>query len=206
VLATVLMNVRDRRHATASPLVAYSLDARGEVAAAALRVPPWPLLASELDASAARSLVELLLTEDPYLPGANGPPMTARAIAAAWAERTGGTARCRVREAMPVLREVRDPPRPARGRLRVASTAERSLLIARGRRSSADRTGLHPPPSTADAGMPGPPWRRRAAAHLPRAPQRMLFTDLANPTSKKIYAEVGFRRYADWEEQSFESA
>jgi predicted GNAT family acetyltransferase len=34
----------------------------------------------------------------------------------------------------------------------------------------------------------------------------MLFTGLANPTSKKIYAEVGFRRYADWEEQSFESA
>jgi predicted GNAT family acetyltransferase len=32
----------------------------------------------------------------------------------------------------------------------------------------------------------------------------MLFTDLANPTSNKIYAEVGYRRFADWEEHVFE--
>jgi predicted GNAT family acetyltransferase len=28
----------------------------------------------------------------------------------------------------------------------------------------------------------------------------MLFTDLTNPTSNKIYAEVGYRRCGDWEE------
>lgn len=28
----------------------------------------------------------------------------------------------------------------------------------------------------------------------------MLFTDIANPTSNKIYAAVGFRRVGDWEE------
>jgi predicted GNAT family acetyltransferase len=33
----------------------------------------------------------------------------------------------------------------------------------------------------------------------------MLFTDLSNPTSNKIYAEVGFRRVGDWEEHSFQS-
>ncbi len=32
----------------------------------------------------------------------------------------------------------------------------------------------------------------------------MLFTDLANPTSNKIYAEVGYRRIADWEEYAFD--
>jgi predicted GNAT family acetyltransferase len=32
----------------------------------------------------------------------------------------------------------------------------------------------------------------------------MLFTDLANPTSNKIYAEVGYRRIGDWEEHTFE--
>ena len=32
----------------------------------------------------------------------------------------------------------------------------------------------------------------------------MLYTDLANPTSNKIYAEVGYRRFADWEEHIFE--
>ena len=32
----------------------------------------------------------------------------------------------------------------------------------------------------------------------------MLFTDLANPTSNKIYAEVGYRPVADWEEIALE--
>jgi predicted GNAT family acetyltransferase len=35
------------------------------------------------------------------------------------------------------------------------------------------------------------------------ARQCMLFTDLANPTSNRIYARVGFRRCADWEELKF---
>jgi predicted GNAT family acetyltransferase len=34
----------------------------------------------------------------------------------------------------------------------------------------------------------------------------MLFTDLANPTSNRIYASVGFRRIADWEEYAFARA
>jgi predicted GNAT family acetyltransferase len=35
------------------------------------------------------------------------------------------------------------------------------------------------------------------------ARQCMLFTDLANPTSNKIYAAIGFRRIGDWEELQF---
>jgi hypothetical protein len=31
----------------------------------------------------------------------------------------------------------------------------------------------------------------------------MLFTDLDNPTSNKIYFELGYRRFADWEEYRF---
>jgi uncharacterized protein len=31
----------------------------------------------------------------------------------------------------------------------------------------------------------------------------MLYTDVANPTSNKIYADVGYRRIADWEERVF---
>lgn len=34
----------------------------------------------------------------------------------------------------------------------------------------------------------------------------MLFTDLANPTSNKIYAEVGYRRFGDWEEYRFDAS
>ncbi|MEO6859581.1 MAG: GNAT family N-acetyltransferase [Solirubrobacteraceae bacterium] len=44
---------------------------------------------------------------------------------------------------------------------------------------------------------------RRALAAGARA--CMLLTDLANPTSNKIYAEVGFQRFADWEEYEFRS-
>ena len=32
----------------------------------------------------------------------------------------------------------------------------------------------------------------------------MLFTDLANPTSNKIYAEVGYRRVGAWEQHAFD--
>ncbi|MGZ4350606.1 MAG: GNAT family N-acetyltransferase [Solirubrobacteraceae bacterium] len=31
----------------------------------------------------------------------------------------------------------------------------------------------------------------------------MLFTDLSNPTSNKIYADVGYRRFGEWEETAF---
>jgi predicted GNAT family acetyltransferase len=31
----------------------------------------------------------------------------------------------------------------------------------------------------------------------------VLFTDLDNPTSNKIYYEVGYRRFADWEQHRF---
>lgn len=59
-----------------------------------------------------------------------------------------------------------------------------------------------------------PNWRRRgyagtAVAQACRlalargAHQCSLFTDVSNPTSNKIYAEVGFRRVGDWEEHEF---
>ena len=52
-----------------------------------------------------------------------------------------------------------------------------------------------PPPGVCERrggpGEPGRPRGRRACT---------LFTDLANPTSNWIYADVGYRRFADWEE------
>ena len=59
-----------------------------------------------------------------------GIPDTAQAIAQAWARLTGGTTRTTMTEAMHVLVEVSDPPRPAPGTLRLASADERDLLIA----------------------------------------------------------------------------
>lgn len=95
-----------------------------------MRLPPWPMLASDFDDAAADELLELWIAEDAELPGVNAQPATVRAIATAWERRTGGRASCRMREAMHSLTEVRNPPRPASGRMRRAQESERELLIA----------------------------------------------------------------------------
>jgi predicted GNAT family acetyltransferase len=217
-----------------------------------LRTPPWPLLTSELDPPFARELVACWLREDPGLNGVNGVPDSARAIAAAWASLTGGETRLRMSNAMHALSEVRDPPRPARGRLRVGEERDRELLLEWGRafvieagvgageiegrrmvQARLPRGELlvweDPEPvcfvgvTAAVSGVVriGPVYtpvenRRRGyagtavAAASRRAIERgadrcMLFTDLSNPTSNKIYAEVGYERFADWEEHEFTS-
>jgi predicted GNAT family acetyltransferase len=154
-----------------------------------------------------------------------------------------------MREAMHVLTEVTDPPRPSPGRLRQATSAEQELLVAWeeafaleaglavsseaphlvARRlasggqfvweDGAPVATLAVSPAVAGTVRIGPvytpPQHRRhgyassAVAAASRralaagARQCMLFTDLANPTSNRIYATVGFRRYADWEELTF---
>jgi predicted GNAT family acetyltransferase len=249
LLATVLLEARRRRSVAGRPLFAYGSDAAGRLVAVALRTPPWPLLVSELGAAWADALMDAWLTVDPSVPGVNAAAASARATAAAWARRTGGTAHCRMHEAMHVLGEVRDPPRPAAGRLRSAADGERELLVAWERAFAREagigqgdrapqvvegrlaRGGLfvwdHDGPvstlvlSPAIAGTvrigpvyTPPAYRRRgyastAVAAAARgalgagARQCMLFTDLANPTSNKIYAAVGFRKCGEWEEHVF---
>ncbi len=157
-----------------------------------------------------------------------------------------------MREAMHVLEEVRDPPRPAAGTLRVATSEDRTLLVGwmRDFAVEAGLTGADLAASLVDgrlargslfvwedggaASMLGieqavagvvrvgpvytPPERRRrgyAGSAVAAASRRalaggahacMLFTDLANPTSNKIYAEVGYRRTGSWEEHAFTPA
>jgi predicted GNAT family acetyltransferase len=79
--------------------------------------------------------------------------------------------------------------------------------------------GLHPPVAgTARVGpVYTPPEHRRngyatalvaeLSSHAMRAgaARCMLFTDLANPTSNKIYARIGYRRCGDWEERVLET-
>lgn len=247
LLASVLADAIEGVYA--EPVFAYGVRG-GEVQFAALRTPPWPVLVTELAAGHASDLVARWLELDPEPAGVTGPAISAQAIAAAWSEQTGGVSRCHMREAMHTLREVRDPPRPAAGRLRLAHPRERELLISWteafiadagliGRRPAADMVergvgreslflwDLDGPVSLVGlAGLTGgvarvgpvytPPAHRRrgyagsAVAALSRlALERgarvcTLFTDLANPTSNKIYGEVGYRRITDWEEHAFE--
>jgi RimJ/RimL family protein N-acetyltransferase len=250
VLATVLMSVRGGPHRDTPPFFALGVEDGDQVAFAAMRTPPWPLLASPLESGDAGALVERWLEVDPGVSGVSSVPGTARAIAAAWERQTGGSARRRLSEAMHVLSEVVDPPRPARGALRLPRPDERGLLVtwmedfAReaglvgaaqaaamvdGRLrddglliwdddQAASMIGLNPavagvvrigpvytPPALRRRGYAGSAVagasRRALAAGAARC---MLFTDLANPTSNKIYAEVGYRRCGDWEEFALE--
>jgi RimJ/RimL family protein N-acetyltransferase len=250
VLATVLLSVLDGAHREHPPVFAIGVAEDDEVAFAAMRTPPWPLLTSPLESGGAEPLMELWLEVDPDLASVSGVPDTARAIAAAWARRTGGTSRCTLREAMHVLEEVRDPPRAALGALRLPQTEERDLLVtwmkefvgeagligAAQAGAMVDARLRHDGLMVWDDGQPvsmiglapevagvvrigpvytPPPQRRRgyagsAVAAASRqalaggAERCMLFTDLANPTSNKIYDEVGYRRCGDWEEIALE--
>lgn len=249
VLATLLVNLRRGRPSPSPPLLAYGVAEGGETAAAALRIPPWPLLVTDLDDDAAGALMDAWLARDPAVAGATGPSASVRAVAAAWAGRTGGTSRCRMREAMHLLEEVHGPERPARGFLRHATEAERDVLV-RWEQAFAQEAGvgqeahaahivdarlardgqfvwdddgpvstLATSPEIAHTVRVGPvytPPEHRCRGYASSgvaavaghalaggAHRCMLFTDLANPTSNSIYAAVGFRRVAEWEEHAF---
>jgi predicted GNAT family acetyltransferase len=245
VLATVPEQIRQGRYG-ANALFAWLLDDAGEVCAAALRTPPWPLLVAEIDAARAQLLVDAWLPEDPGIPGVSGEPASARATAAAWCARTGVRSWLRASEAMHVLSEVQPPPLPATGALRVAGTDELTLLIdweqefvleaGTGVLDAAEQTvrarlaassqfvwddggpvsTLAHSPLIAGAVRIGPVYtppaqrgRGYASSAVAALAQRLLdagaqrcvlFTDLANPTSNKIYASVGFRRFGSWED------
>jgi len=63
---------------------------------------------------------------------------------------------------------------------------------------------VYTPPQRRNHGYASAAVARASREALARgARQCMLFTDLANPTSNKIYAAVGFRRASGWEEHGF---
>jgi hypothetical protein len=117
ILATVLTAVRAGTLPGRGELFGCVLDGSGRVQGAALRTPPRPMLASPLDRNAADELIGSWLAEDPGLDAVNAVALTAQALAAAWAQRTGGRPETRMRMAMHVLQAVTDPPHPASGKL-----------------------------------------------------------------------------------------
>lgn len=250
VLATVLMNVRAGHFRDTGPVFAYGLEAHDQVSFAALHTPPWPLLVTELAPDDAPGFLDAWLATDPAVAGVNGPAATARAVAAAWRERTGGQTRLRMAQALHAVTQVSDPLRPAAGRLRPAPAGERELIVdwMRAFTREAGVEGVDRAEQTAAAYLSRegvfvwdddgpvsmvvtnpmvagtirisfvytPPEHRRrgyaatAVAAISRrvlaagATRCTLFTDLANPTSNKIYAEVGYRPVGVWEQHEFE--
>jgi predicted GNAT family acetyltransferase len=97
------------------------------VVAAAIRTPPHNLVLSEIDDPAAIDLFVADRLEDD-LPGVLGPVEHARAFAERWAAATGRPWRPRISERIFRLREVIAPP-PVPGRLRIATPADRDLVV-----------------------------------------------------------------------------
>ncbi len=234
-----------------SPLFAWGSEISGGLRFFAMRTPPWPLLVTEIEREDAAKLMGAWLPEDPTLPGVTGVPAAARAVADAWAKRTGGSWAVRLREALHVLEEVVEPQHAPAGRLRRATHDDRELLVgwecdfqrearvAAGgvieaeaiveRRIAAGAQFVWEdgePVSTVGVNIPiagtvriGPvftPKEQRGRGYASAAVARvshdalttgasrcMLFTDLDNPTSNKIYAAIGFQRRCDWEELEF---
>jgi GNAT superfamily N-acetyltransferase len=252
VFATILIAVLEGRYDDVQRQFAYRTGGGGVVDAAALRTAPYPMISTKLEPAAAAELMAGWLREDPGVGGANGEPTTARALAGAWRERTGGSTRIARSMAIHALDTVIDPPRPPAGQLRLAERSERELLIELWEAFAveADSVGGARAVQNVDARLDNdalfvwddggavslvaispavagvvrigpvytPPERRRrgyaaiAVAEVSRhalangAHRCTLFTDLDNPTSNKIYAEVGYRRIGDWEEHQFERA
>ncbi|MEY9947272.1 GNAT superfamily N-acetyltransferase [Kitasatospora sp. GAS1066B] len=101
-------------------------SAESPVAGAWLQTPPQPLRLGEMPPEAATELAAALF-DGPELTGVSGGVREARAFAAAWAERSGGTVTVQVEERLYRLGELTVPT--VAGRFRQAVPADHALLL-----------------------------------------------------------------------------
>jgi GNAT superfamily N-acetyltransferase len=112
-----------------APLFGWWQDPDGEVSAAFLHTPPFPVALTSVPGSAAAALAQVLAARSHPVQGVNADPGSAEAFARAWHEVTGDAIELQMRNRLFRLGELRWPdPRPA-GQARVAGPADRSLLI-----------------------------------------------------------------------------
>ena len=113
-----------------APLFGWWQGPDGEVSAAFLHTPPFPVALTSVPAPAAAALAQALAARGRTVGGVNTDPDAAEAFARAWHEVTGDAIELHMRNRLFRLGELRWPdPRPP-GQARVAGAADRSLLIA----------------------------------------------------------------------------
>jgi len=122
----VSASLRETPDAYSGPPYLAVVRAADRVVAAAIQTPPFRLILSEVDDTAAFRLLAADV-RDRDLPGVIGPVEPARAFVEAWTEFGGPAATLQMSERSYRLTEVR-PPRPVDGRVRVATTADRELV------------------------------------------------------------------------------
>jgi predicted GNAT family acetyltransferase len=221
-----------------------------EIAAAALRTPPYRLVLAGGDQEALAALAAAI----DELPGVVAAVPEAHEFAAAWRQKTGAAVRQGFAQGIYKLERV-VPPRPAGGGSRAAGTDDRELLVewlrafsvealldetdaARLHRIVDQRLGPRPdsgfalwedgdrPVSLTGFGSSTPNGTRIGPVYTPPefrgrgyasalvadvsqarldAGKRFcfLYTNLANPTSNKIYADLGYERVCDSVELDF---
>ena len=114
-----------------APLFGWWQGPGGEVSAAFLHTPPFPVaLTSVPGPDTAAALAQVLAARARVVGGVNASPEDAEAFARAWHQVTGDAVECHMRNRLFRLGDLRWPdPGPA-GQARVAGLADRSLLIA----------------------------------------------------------------------------
>ena len=100
-----------------------------EIAGAALRTPPHPLLGSTMSTEVAAQLMDAAIEADPDLDAVTGFEPVASDLARAWERRTGGTARPGLGFVVYALDQVVRPAAPPAGEARLATGAERERMI-----------------------------------------------------------------------------
>jgi predicted GNAT family acetyltransferase len=113
-----------------APLFGWWQEAGGEVSAAFLHTPPFPVALTSVPGPAAVALAQALAARARRVSGVNADPAGAEAFARAWRELTGDAIQLHMPSRLFQLGVLRWPdPRPP-GQARVAGPADRSLLIA----------------------------------------------------------------------------
>jgi RimJ/RimL family protein N-acetyltransferase len=111
-----------------APLFGWWRSSGGEVTAALLHTPPFPVLLTRLPERSAGPLAEALVTCRRQLAGVNAEQGDAAAFAAAWSRRTGASFRESRRSRLFRLGQLRPPDPGPPGAARVATAADRALL------------------------------------------------------------------------------
>ncbi len=113
-----------------APLFGWQAEPDGALAAAFLHTPPYPVVLTAMTAARAANLAAELAGRGRKVPGVNATGEPGSAFAAAWQERTGQPARTAMRMRLYALAELLPPDPPPPGQPRIASAADRDLLLA----------------------------------------------------------------------------
>ncbi|MFF3201011.1 GNAT family N-acetyltransferase [Streptomyces sp. NPDC002962] len=106
-----------------------TLDTDGGIRAVFFRTPPHRIYLTSLTEEEAEALAVRLAAAGHRLPGVTADRDTAAAFAAAWQRRTGAASRLSERQRLHRLAELAAPGPAPGGRARVATAADRDLLV-----------------------------------------------------------------------------